>query len=90
MRWSAEESPDEARVCPWDWGRDVCGRVAETDGEDLCFCRDVGERGTEGEDAAAVGGGAFGEDGDWSVWVFLEEFCDGVESGVGGWCHSRG
>lgn len=84
VRGFAEEVPEKGEVASGDRGGDVGGGVAQVDGEDFGV-RGRGEEGrAEGEDGTAVGGGAFGEDDDGSVGVFLEEGFEIEEFGVGG------
>ena len=80
MRRLAEQVPQKGEIRARHGGRDVAGRVAQAEGEDLCRRRGGQEAGAELQNAAAVGGGAFGEDDDDAGGVGFEEggeVCEG-------------
>lgn len=84
MRGLAEQIPQKRQVGVREGGGDVAGGVAEAEGEDRGGRRGGQEGGAELQDAAAVGGGAFGEDDDDAGGVVGEEAVEVGERGVGG------
>jgi hypothetical protein len=85
VRGLGQEAPEPRGVGAWDRRRDVLRRVAQVDGVYLGGACGAEEAGRQGQNAAAVGGGCFGEDADDFVGVCGCEVGEGDEFGVWGW-----
>ncbi|CRK45440.1 hypothetical protein BN1723_006606 [Verticillium longisporum] len=79
-----QEVPEKGEPAAGHGGRDVAGRVAQADGEDVRVGGGGEQRGGQGQHGLAVGGRGLGEDGDDAGRVGGEEGVEVVEGGAGG------
>lgn len=94
MRWFAEQFPQPSESVARDGRCDVTRRVPQVDGVNLGLGVGGQQAGTQPQDAAAVGGGAFGEDADdglgvLGLEVFERDEVGRVGGGQGGLCEGE-
>lgn len=76
MRAATQQRPQETPIAPGHRRDHVHGGIPQTNGEDLRVRRHAQQGMAERENPATVGGGAFREEDDGPVGVFLQECGD--------------